>query len=133
MENFRYHLWAGEIISSISYLNNLQNICFDLHFNEAKIIYFKYPFNLHFKVIFIFNSVCIKRYCPLIAHSLPTHCPLISHPSATALRTDRISIAWMIPDSTGTQTCISAGGRGMYVTKKKHIPILRGRVESECE
>jgi hypothetical protein len=23
------------------------------------------------------NSRCIDRYCPLIAHSLPTHCPLI--------------------------------------------------------
>ena len=69
MENVRYNLWAGEIISSISYLNNLQNICFDFHFNEAEMIYFKYPFNLHFEGVFIFNSVCIERYRPLIAHS----------------------------------------------------------------
>jgi hypothetical protein len=39
MENFRHNLWAGEIISSISYFNNLQNICFDWHFNEAKRLY----------------------------------------------------------------------------------------------
>jgi hypothetical protein len=68
--NFRYHLQAGEIIYSISYLHHLQNKCFNLHFNEAEISYFKYPFGLHFNVIFIFNSRCIDRHCTLIAHQI---------------------------------------------------------------
>src|ERR1700690_773087 len=116
MENFRYNLSAGEIISSISYLNNLQNICFDFHFNEAEMIYFKYPFNLHFEGVFIFNSVCIERYRPLIAHSLPTHRPL-----------HRVSITQSGPKA---YTCVKGEGN---ICNKKNTYRFSGRIESKHE
>ena len=127
MENVRYNLWAGEIISSISYLNNLQNICFDFHFNEAEMIYFKYPFNLHFEGVFIFNSVCIERYRLLIARSLPTHRPL-HRVSITHSWTRR----WILARSGDTiLACISGRGEGNICNKQKITYWFSGRVESK--
>jgi hypothetical protein len=71
--NFRYHLWAGEIIYSISYLNDLQNICFICISMRPK-YHISNTYSV-FNVIFIFNSRCIERYCLLIAHSSSTHHP----------------------------------------------------------
>ena len=130
MENVRYNLWAGEIISSISYLNNLQNICFDFHFNETEMIYFKYPFNLHFEGVFIFNSVCIERYRPLIARSLPAHCPLIGRSIVYPLHTVGPEGGYLREVEIQYWHAYLAGGRGIYVTNKKSRTDSQGELKA---
>src|ERR1700690_3807347 len=104
------------------YLNNLQNICFDFHFNETEMIYFKYPFNLHFEGVFIFNSVCIERYCPLIAHSsaAPSRIHYTVRPEGRYLREVEIQY-WH---------AYLAGGRGIYVTNKKSRTDSQGELKA---